>query len=404
MITAVFLVATVLGSVQPVLATGTGGLRHGRHLRIESAPANDASVAVKRSFPFYHTSNEIHAEAVDLASRCNGALSIQTVTQDDVSIDVASVKRVGSNPANKMFILFGEHSRELISPESGLHLLKVLCGEAQADGNVAAADVLADSEFQMVLNGNPRSRAKVEDGAYCLRVNPNGVDLNRNWDEKWSPEATNVIDTDPGPKPFSEPETRIFKRLVSDYKPTTFLTVHSGTRGMYMPWAYDTEHMGTRNQQSMIQILKDTDQEHCQCPYGAAGKEVGYACPGTCLDWVYDNLQTPYVFAVEIYTSPERDSELQARWQDKVQGSGAAFLQNGTHLAHSHFIDLFQKHTSDFVHTRAHHRHTWDDDAESCFGIFNPDSQERFDATVSNWAGAYLEMAQKVAADVRNKK
>jgi len=296
--------------------------------------------------------------------------------------------------------LFGEHSRELISPESGLYLLRVLCGDAEADGSVATSDVLADSEFQMVLNGNPRSRAKVENGEYCLRVNPNGVDLNRNWDEEWSPDATNMADTEPGPKPFSEPETRIFKRLVADYKPTSFITVHSGTRGMYMPWAYDTEHMATRNQQSMLQILKDTDEEHCQCPYGAAGKEVGYACPGTCLDWVYDKLQTPYVFAVEIYTSPDRDSELRARWNDKLNAGGAAFLQNGTHLAHPKFLDLFQKHTSDFVHTRAHHRNSWDD-AMGCFNQFNPDTQELFDATVSNWAGAYMELAHKVAADMR---
>ena len=28
---------------------------------------------------------------------------------------------------------------------------------------------------------------KVEGGDFCLRVNENGVDLNRNWDEKWEP-------------------------------------------------------------------------------------------------------------------------------------------------------------------------------------------------------------------------
>ena len=84
-----------------------------------------------------------------------------------------------------------------------------------------------------------------------------------------------------------------FKALVQDYRPTTFLTVHSGTRGMYMPWAYDMEHLAKRNQPQMMQILTALDRDHCQCPFGAAGKEVGYSCPGTCLDWVYDKLRVP---------------------------------------------------------------------------------------------------------------
>jgi len=34
---------------------------------------------------------------------------------------------------------------------------------------------------------------------------------------------------------------------------------------------------------------------------GAAGKEVGYLCPGTCLDYAYDKVNVPYSFAWEIY-------------------------------------------------------------------------------------------------------
>jgi hypothetical protein len=34
----------------------------------------------------------------------------------------------------------------------------------------------------MILNLNPVSRMRVENGEYCLRLNENGVDLNRNYD------------------------------------------------------------------------------------------------------------------------------------------------------------------------------------------------------------------------------
>ena len=144
------------------------------------------------------------------------------------------------------------------------------------------------------------------------------------------------------------------------------LEVHSGTLGMYMPWAYDSQHLAKRNRGPMLSVLEDTrgvdqqgisatyrvagclrasftiadvkflfvlgrrpsllgwrpsllgvgsfsrrllfslhdstlhhwslaarcsppahrgfqelDSSHCKCPFGAAGKEVGYDCPGT---------------------------------------------------------------------------------------------------------------------------
>lgn len=355
----------------------------------------DTSPTMKAQYPFYHTSDEIVDEANALVEKCNGALTVKTVNGDGVDIQVASVRAPGSDPTNRVFLLFGEHSRELISPESGLFMLKSLCGQTNLADR--APSVLQDSEFQLVLNGNPNSRRKVEQGDFCLRVNENGVDLNRNWDEEWSPEAMDMMNTNPGPRPFSEAETNIFKQLVTDYRPTTFLTVHSGTRGMYMPWAYDMEHLANKNQPEMMSILKKLDADHCECPFGAAGKEVGYSCPGTCLDYVYDKLDVQYSFAFEIYTSPERDADLKARWQEKMGAEGAALLQNGAHLGHSHFKDLFEHHPADFVQVSSHHK-SFDFD---CFGNFNPDTESSYEDVVSNWVGAYFDMAQMVASNLK---
>merc|ERR1719330_2267693 len=112
------------------------------------------------------------------------------------TIDVATVRKPGANPTNKNFFLFGEHSRELISPESGLHFLKSLCGETSLSQR--AQSILDDSEFQIVVSGNPGSRTEVEGGKFCLPANPNA-----------------------GPEPFSEFETQTFKDLVRSYKPTS---------------------------------------------------------------------------------------------------------------------------------------------------------------------------------------
>ena len=72
-----------------------------------------------------------------------------------------------------------------------------------------------------------------------------------------------------------------------------------------MPWAYDMEHLAQRNNKAMMSMLRDLDEEYCQCPFGAAGREVGYSCPGTCLDYVYDELNTSYAFAFEIYVGQD---------------------------------------------------------------------------------------------------
>lgn len=80
------------------------------------------------------------------------------------------------------FVVFGEHAREMISPETGLHYVKELCRNYMSGRN---KKVLENYELRMIVNANPVSRAKVEKGEYCIRENENGVDINRNYDAHW---------------------------------------------------------------------------------------------------------------------------------------------------------------------------------------------------------------------------
>jgi len=368
-----------------------------------SLASEDQSLMMDTLYPFYHTTDSIRDQLSSLASNCPGMTLSVGDSGDDRSIDVVTIKDPDSTPINRNFLLFGEHARELISPESGLHFIRTLCGGTELSAR--AKEILKDNEFQIVVNGNPSSRRKVEQGDFCLRVNPNGVDLNRNWDEEWQAGEDGPQQTNPGPSAFSESETKIFRGLVEEYKPTTFLTVHSGTKGMYMPWAYDMEHLATRNEPQMMQILKTLDKDHCECPFGAAGREVGYSCPGTCLDWVYDHMKSSYSFAFEIYTDPSSDADLKARWEEKMQEtSDSAFLQENS-LAHSKFKDLFEKHPSCFVQTasekHSHHRYAGGMSPEDCFAQFNPNNEEEYNKVVNNWSGAYLDMADLVTKNMK---
>jgi hypothetical protein len=387
---------------------------------------NDGSgMQLKLDYPMYHTSKEITTKLQALTKNCEGAdLSVETHSDDenpDVSMNLYKLKGHGvTKPVNKVFLLSGEHARELIGSETTMAFLHALCnadgGAVEKISNASVADVLKNSEFQVVVNGNPRSRLTVEKGDYCIRANPEGVDLNRNWDEEWNQSMT--LTTDRGPHPFSEPETRIVKKMIEAFMPTTFLSVHSGTLGMYMPWAWSPDTLAARNHVQMMNILKSLDISHCECPWGAAGKEVGYPCPGTSVDWVYDALKAPYSFAFEIWGNPDDAESLKRRWQEKMEGGGLLLLQNGAHLGHSHFSEVFKskmRHHSDFVQVAGAAEESMQAEAEkrmrasadsgidACFGTFNPLTQDLYTQNVNNWASAYLEMSAMIAQDLLSK-
>ncbi|KYF44218.1 zinc carboxypeptidase superfamily protein [Toxoplasma gondii TgCatPRC2] len=249
---------------------------------------------------YYHTTPQLKEEVEKLGKDCDGFSVHHEPIGNDHSIEFVTVSRA-SGTRDRFFLLAGEHSRELISAESALHFLQVLC-ERETKLAEKARKVLQHTNIQVVVNGNPVSRAKVEAGDFCLRGNENNVDLNRNWGDHWNSAAANA-ETSPGNKAFSEPETQAFAKAVTSFKPHIFLSVHSGTLGMYMPWAFSAEEPA-RNEQAMESVLKEVDEKFCRCPYGAAGKEVGYQSSGTCLDFVYDKLQTPLSFAVEVCDLP----------------------------------------------------------------------------------------------------
>ena len=60
-------------------------------------------------------------------------------------------------------------------------------------------------------------------GEYCLRENPNGVDLNRNWDEKWDLGTEHSAEQSHGKRPFSEPLSNVEQLFNPKWLETRFL-------------------------------------------------------------------------------------------------------------------------------------------------------------------------------------
>ncbi|CDJ37681.1 hypothetical protein, conserved [Eimeria tenella] len=115
---------------------------------------------------FYHSTSAISAELENLEETCPGLFVEREPIDSQHFIDVVSLSR-SENPVSHFFLLAGEHARELITAESALHFLKVLCGEEPALRKKAEA-ALADTSFTVIVNGNPISRAKVENGDFCV--------------------------------------------------------------------------------------------------------------------------------------------------------------------------------------------------------------------------------------------
>ncbi len=414
-----------------LFSTGTTGLLLAPALLLlgVAAPTAHATPYVDRLPDYYHTTADLLDAFRQLADGgCGGGARLTLTTAgDDVPLTVATFTadddHDGSHarPKDTAFVLFGEHARELISPETALRMARDLCG-VNAPTRALARAVLARSDVVMVPVANPQGRASVEGGDYCQRVNENGVDLNRNWDAHWQPQDENsydAADTNPGTAPFSEPETRALKTLVDTLRPDVFITVHSGTLGMYTPYAYsrDLPNNDPTDLKRMTNILDALNPTYCQCPSGAAGKDVGYLCPGTCLDYAYEH-HASISFAFEIY-APDQDeihrqyhNDHQQVLLELAEGAGRVARGHGQH-GHPHGHPLDHRHGAAAATAKAPPAYSCflqaaqgasaalearlSDSPSDCFGWFNPTDEDTYQKTVSMWSEAFLKMVDMSA-------
>jgi len=345
---------------------------------------------LKEYAPFYHTSDEIRVHLDDLAKSCPSAanfeLHAKTSSDQGRKTDIQYVT-IGNKDANhRVFMLAGEHAREFIAAESALHFLKSLCGQTDVNMNSLLDDVL----FQVVVNANEQSRRKAEEGHFCLRVNPSGVDLNRNWDTHWRQSKAKGTETWGGPEAFSEPETRIFRDLVLDFKPTAFVSIHSGTKAMFSPYAYAPK-LPDFNAVNMSHVLRDLDTKYCECPFGPAGSELPYLSRGTCMDWVYENLEIPYAFVFELWGPPEDFPRLKNRFQQdlKIHHDKFEFHRVLENEVGSHFEEEDGKKAP--IANLAEKV-----GMSECFHIFNPEKEDDFVKLNKQWTSLYRDLSERL--------
>jgi len=306
--------------------------------RWANCPSNTDGFENVKMPDFYHTTEDIRQLAVSLAAdgpgKCEGLSLIRTRVKphpskqmrdgeavaysaglDENLLDAVVINRGPSDKTNRMAIMFSEHGRELISAELGIHLMKALCGRSSdPELNSRAQAALEHTEFLLMPNVDENGRQRAENGHTCTsRDNEHNVDLNRNWDYMWIPGGS-CGEGGHGPHAFSESETQVAKSLLEEFKPTSFLSIHSGAHGLYNPGAAHIDSTGVKAQladswDTLIGISDELKQfTQCyNCHTGAAGEAAHKEHPGASLDYVALKMNVHYTQAWEVYMGSSDD-------------------------------------------------------------------------------------------------
>lgn len=365
---------------------------------------------LRDEYPWYSTGDEIHSTIEDLSKNCPG-VDFQVSTRSAVNggenagqaveIDVVRISKKDTYPQKKAFFVFGEHARELISPETGLHFMKTICGQSGGAMRRDLVDrVLGSTSFVVLPNVNPLGRKHVEDGEYCKRTNEDAVDLNRNWgDQHRDAKLANSDDEmNPGPYGFSEPETQVIRDLAMEEKPDIFLSVHSGAYFMGTPFGYNFTEPS--NEHEMQNLLAPISEKFCNsnCPYGGLADMIGYKSIGCDLDWMKENLNTPYAFTWEIYIGSDarryyiEKARAHNEKREMNEEANMFFFRNSFNLLQSKVVTRkYESHAHMGVPESAQH-------PSDCFEQFNPESAAETQEVTDNWTGAFLTLCDEVSS------
>lgn len=111
-------------------------------------------------------------------------------------------------------------------PDSPAKMLVVGCIHGDEPAGIAVTEQLErtplppETDVWIVEDANP-------DGvAVGRRTNAHGVDLNRNFPWRWRAQGKPGDRNYPGPRPLSEPESRLLARLVLELRPTVSIWFH----------------------------------------------------------------------------------------------------------------------------------------------------------------------------------
>ena len=257
----------------------------------------------------YTNSEDIYKKLDNLTKKCPSILNKNSYTEKEANktmnyYTINYKKNQKKNPT-KTIMLFGEHARELITPELAIYIIENLCSIEYPKikslySKKTLKSILSENIITIIPLVNEYGRKIIEkDINHCQRNNENDVDLNRNYPINWNKNN----DLSSGKKPLSEWETRTIDNIIKKINPKMLISTHSGDFKMYMPFGYKnlTFDNFDNNLKNMYNILNELNEKYCKCKFGPINNLIEYPVYGNIIDYAYEKLGIKYVFAFEIF-------------------------------------------------------------------------------------------------------
>ncbi|XP_061165260.1 carboxypeptidase T-like isoform X2 [Saccostrea echinata] len=216
---------------------------------------------------------------------------------------------------NKPRLLFsyGEHAREFLPVESAIRFIKNITGGLLSSSDVFSRkftqQILSQADIYIILMANPDGRHYVEQMKnYCWRGTSTGVDLDRNFGWEFGGMGSSDDPNDEefrGKKPFSEPESKVFREIISEIAFDAFFSFHSGINHIYIPYS-DTRSREIQREPDNINEMLRMASRLSRCTmyryqYGTAPQLINYTADGTIFDYMAGVQKIPFSFTVELW-------------------------------------------------------------------------------------------------------
>merc|ERR1712107_832807 len=187
------------------------------------------------------------------------------------------------------------------------------------------------------------------------------------------------------------PQTRIIASLIKELTPDIFLDVHSGTKGLFMPYDWTTDPIANKaDREHMQAVLQDVSHDCPECMVGPCAETIGYLAPGSSADYAYSQ-GVAFSFIWEIYTDDSHFAEDASRRQAFLaRKNSVAFLQRGVGA----FTDVDTPSWA--ANDEAFMAPMEEEAKEHCLQQFNPLTQSDYDSTVARWMNAFGTLCSSV--------
>ncbi|KAL3120739.1 hypothetical protein niasHT_008031 [Heterodera trifolii] len=238
-----------------------------------------------------------------------------------------TVTKEAENRRHLVYIDAGVHAREWIAPAAALYLIHTLISlwdklllrlpPSHANASLSVnASVLRQFDFVVIPCANPDGYAfsmsrdrlwrKTRSRNDSLHKWCVGADANRNWGYRWAETGASrspCSNIYPGRAPFSEPEVRAVRDLLSPElsRLVAYISLHSYGQLVLSPWGFSNAKPSNHwEQQKLASLVIDSIREATGTEYTFGTiADLLYPASGTSIDyWQYRGV--PYIYGVEL--------------------------------------------------------------------------------------------------------